>query len=515
MTVSLHRTLTHLETKHTMLILTGQNLTPTAALEAAQKKSPLRLAPEAEALIVASRAFVERILAEGRPVYGINTGFGALSSVAIDAKDVDQLQVNLVRSHASGVGPPLPETVCRLALILRLNTLARGRSGVRLEAAQRLIDILNSGLTPVAPEGGSVGASGDLSPLAHLTLPLMGEGEVYQDGTIVPAGPALAARKIAPLTLKAKEGLAFINGTQVLTAWAVIALDLARKLYDAGDCAGALSLEALFGSHKAFDARIHLERHHPGQIATAEKFRRLLEGGQIEAAHAECGKIQDAYSLRCIAQVHGAGRDALAWAAETVGFELNASTDNPLLFAEDNLSISGGNFHGAPVGYAVDLVSIVLTDLAAMSERRIDRLTNHDLSELPPFLIDHAGLNSGFMIPQVAAASRLSECRTLSAPASGGSIPTSAAKEDHVSMATWGARKAVMIAERVADILAIELLCGAQGLDFRRPLKAGAGVEQIHATVRKVAPFLKSDASPAPLIAAVRQTILDGNYSAL
>ncbi len=498
-----------------MLILTGENLTPTAALEAAQNRSPLQLSAEAEALIGASRAFVDKILAEGRPVYGINTGFGALSSVAIAPGDVDQLQVNLVRSHASGVGAPLPETVCRLALILRLNTLARGRSGVRLATAQKLIEILNAGLTPVAPEGGSVGASGDLAPLAHLTLPLLGEGEVYLNGSITPAGPALGAKKIAPLTLKAKEGLALINGTQVLTAWAVIALDLARKLYDAGDCAGALSLEALFGSHKAFDARIHLERHHPGQIATAEKFRRILEGGQIETAHADCGKIQDAYSLRCIPQVHGAGRDALEWAAAVIGRELNASTDNPLLFAEDNLSISGGNFHGAPVGYAVDLLSIVMTDLGAMSERRIDRLTNRDLSELPAFLIDHAGLNSGFMIPQVAAASRLSECRTLSAPASGGSIPTSAAKEDHVSMATWGARKAALIAERVADILAIELLCGAQGLDFRRPLKAGAGVETIHSVVRKAAPFLKGDASPAPLIAAVRATILAGDYSAL
>ena len=496
-----------------MLTIDGNSLTPEIALAAARAKTPLAFAPAALEKMAASRAFVERILAEGRPVYGINTGFGALSSVAIKAADVDRLQVNLVRSHASGVGPPLPEVICRLALILRLNTLARGRSGVRVEAANKLLEILNAGVTPAAPEGGSVGASGDLAPLAHLSLPLIGEGEMYSGSVIRPATQVLGEKMIAPITLKAKEGLAFINGTQVLSAWAILALDLANKLYDAADCAGALSLEALFGSHKAFDARIHAERHHPGQIATAEKFRALLAGGEIETAHAECGKIQDAYSLRCIPQVHGAGRDALAYAAGVISRELNASTDNPLLFAEDDLSISGGNFHGAPVGYAADLIAIVLTDLAAMSERRIDRLTNHDLSELPPFLIDNAGLNSGFMIPQVAAASRLSECRTLTFPASGGSIPTSAAKEDHVSMATWAARKAVLVAERTADIFAIELLCGAQGLDFRRPLKAGLGVEKIHARVREAAPFLKEDASPAPMIAAVRAQVLAGAYA--
>jgi histidine ammonia-lyase len=496
-----------------MLTLDGNSLTPALALHAAENRLPLALAPAARERMAASRAMVEKILAAGLPVYGINTGFGALSTVAIAPGDVDQLQMNLVRSHASGVGPHLPEVICRLALILRLNTLARGRSGVRPEAADHLLALLNAGITPAAPEGGSVGASGDLAPLAHLTLPLIGEGEVYEGGKIHPAAEVLKRRGLAPLALKAKEGLAFINGTQVLTAWAILALHEAEELYDAADAAGALTLEALFGSHRAFDARIHAERNHPGQIATAAKFRALLDGGTIEAAHADCGKVQDAYSLRCIPQVHGAGRDALAYAAAVIGREINASTDNPLLFAEDNASLSGGNFHGAPVGYAADLVSIVLTDLAAISERRIDRLTNHDLSELPHFLIDHAGLNSGFMIPQVAAASRLSECRTLANPASGGSISTSAAKEDHVSMATWAARKAVLIAERVADVVAIELLCGAQGLDFRRPLRAGTGVEKIHAIVRQSAPFLKSDASPAPMIAALRARILEGAFS--
>jgi histidine ammonia-lyase len=429
----------------------------------------------------------------GKQVYGVNTGFGQLAQVGIASQHLAELQLNLIRSHSAGVGNPLPERVVRAILALRANCLARGHSGIRLQTIDRMTDLLDAGIHPVVPEQGSVGASGDLAPLAHLALALVGEGEVFYRGRRVSAAAALRRAKLEAVHLEAKEGLALINGTQVMSAVGVIALLRAERLAVLADIAGAMSLEALRGSHRAFDPRIHRARPHPGQTASARNLLKLLADSPIERSHADCGKVQDSYSLRCMPQVHGAVRDALGHVRTVLSIEINSSTDNPMVFTREGDLVSGGNFHGQPVSIAMDQLGIACCSLGTISERRIERLLNPALSDLPPFLAHDAGLHSGFMIAQVTAAALVSENKVLAHPSSVDTIPTSAGKEDHVSMGIHAARKAEQIVEHVATVLAIELLCAAQALDLLRPLRPGRGVAASHAAFRRVVRHLDRD----------------------
>ena len=451
------------------------------------------LAAQARTCMMQSRQTIEAILGSGERVYGVNTGFGKLSDVRIAPADLGRLQLNLVRSHACGVGEPLPDEAVRVMLALRANVLAKGLSGARPEVAERLLDLLAADLLPVVPSRGSVGASGDLAPLAHLALALIGEGRCRLQGKEMPTTEALALVGLTPLHLEAKEGLALLNGTQAMVAVGGLALARALRLVDLADAAGATTLEALLGTPAAFDERIHEARPHPGQIRCAERLRDLLEGSEIRESHRlNDPRVQDAYSLRCMPQVHGAVWGALDHARAVVEIETGSATDNPLVFASE--VISGGNFHGAPLGYAFDYAGLALTDLASMSERRIDRLVNPDLSEgLPPFLTSDAGTSSGLMIPHVTAAALLSEAKVLAHPASVDSVPTSGGKEDHVSMGMTAALKLDRLVGLVERILAIELIAACQGLEFRRPLRAGRGVERIYAWVRAVVAPLEAD----------------------
>ena len=471
------------------------------------------LTPEALRRVRAARRVVERAVAGGRQVYGVNTGFGHLAQVRIAGERLDELQLNLVRSHAAGVGRPLPARIVRAILALRANCLARGHSGLRAQTLQRIAELLDHDIVPIVPEQGSVGASGDLAPLAHTALTMIGEGEVLQRGRRVPAARALSRAGLAPLALGAKEGLALINGTQVMTALGALALLRAERLAVFADVAGAMSLEALRGSHRAFDRRIHAARPHRGQIASAANLRRLLRGGTIAASHANCDKVQDNYSLRCMPQVHGAVRDALAYVRTTLEIEVNSSTDNPMVFAEQDALVSGGNFHGQPVSIALDQLAIAVCSLGTISERRIERLLNPELSGLPPFLAHDAGLHSGFMIAQVSAAALVSENKVLAHPASVDSIPTSANKEDHVSMGVHAARKAVQVVDHVATVLGIEALCAAQALDLLRPLRAGAGAEAARRALRRHIAHLESDRVLSGDIERARQLVEDGTLS--
>jgi histidine ammonia-lyase len=441
----------------------------------------------------ASRALVERACRDGRQIYGVNTGFGHLARVRIDDDKLEELQLNLIRSHCAGVGDPLPERVVRAILALRANCLVRGHSGLRLATVERLCAMLRRRIHPVIPSQGSVGASGDLAPLAHLALTLIGEGEVFLDGRRMAAAAALRKTGLAPLRLQAKEGLALINGTQVMSAIGLLALLSAERLCVAADLIGAMSVEALLGSHRAFDREIHDARPQPGQRRSAANLRKLLRGGQIEKSHADCGRVQDCYSLRCIPQVHGAVRDALGYVRGVLECEVNASTDNPMVFAGSGRLLSGGNFHGQPVSLALDHLGTAVCSLGTISERRIERLVNPDLSGLPAFLAHDPGLHSGFMIAQVTAAALVSENKVLAHPASVDTIPTSAAKEDHVSMGAHAARKARSIVDHVRTVLAIELLCAGQALDLRRPLKAAEAVEAGRAALRRRIPHLSRD----------------------
>ena len=474
-----------------------------------------RLDDEARARVEASRAVIDRVLAEGRTVYGVNTGFGKLADRRIPPEKVEALQRNLIRSHACGVGAPLPGDVVALALLFRANALAVGRSGVRPVLIETLLAMLQAGVRPVVPEKGSVGASGDLAPLAHLALPLMGEGRARRGGRETTGADAMAAAGIPVLTLLAKEGLALSNGLQISSAIGARALDLADVLVRTADLAAAASLEALFGSYVPFDARIHAARPHPGQGRTAENVRRLLVDSEVNPAHAGPHKVQDAYSLRCIPQVHGAARDALAHAREVVYREVNSATDNPLVFAEEGDVLSGGNFHGEPVALAMDHAALAIHEIGSISERRIESLVNPTLSEgLPPFLTAESGLNSGFMMAQVTAAALVCETRTLLGPASAESLPTSANQEDHVSLAPLAARRAAAVADEVATILAIELLAAARGLDFRKPLRPGTGVAAAYDLLRETLPERDDDRPLGPEIEAVKARVLTGEILA-
>ena len=474
------------------------------------------LATSAVARVDASRQLIEKILEKEVAVYGVNTGFGKLSDVRIPGSRLSELQVNLLRSHACGLGRPLPDAAVRAMLLLRANVLAKGFSGVRREVIEMLTSLLNREIHPVVPEKGSVGASGDLAPLAHLALVLIGEGEAFYHGERMSGSEALRRAELTPLRLEAKEGLALLNGTQGMTAVASLALYDAQRLVRIADVAGAMSLEALRGTPSAFDPRIQEARPHRGQAAAARHLTVLLDRSEIRESHrTNDSRIQDAYCLRCMPQVHGAVRDALDYVTSIVEIETGSATDNPLVFADSGDVLSGGNFHGAPLSYAFDYAAIAMTDLASISERRIDRLINPDINEgLPPFLSSEAGLSSGYMMAHVAAAALLNECKVLAHPASVDSVPTSGGKEDHVSMGMNAALKLRQIVEDVEQILAIELLCAAQGLDYRKPLKPGKQIEQALAGIRKIVPPLKADRPPATDINQLVQAIHEDLFEA-
>jgi histidine ammonia-lyase len=486
-----------------------------AISEVARDDRAVLIGPRARAAMARSRAIVDAVVAGGDrapAVYGVNTGFGALAEVRISASQVAELQRNLVRSHASGVGAPLPRDAVRAMMLLRAAVLATGRSGARVACCERLCELLAAGVHPVIPTRGSVGASGDLAPLAHLALGMIGEGDAEYRGQIVPAAEALRRAQVEPLALEAKEGLTLLNGTQHMTAVGGLAVLDADATCRIADVAGALSLEALKGTARAFDERVIAARPHPGQIAVATSLRALLAGSAIAESHKDCGKVQDPYSLRCMPQVHGATRDVLAFARAVLEREAASSTDNPLVV--DDEMISGGNFHGQPVALALDAAAIAVAELANISERRVEQLVNPHLSSgLPPFLARDSGLHSGFMIAQVAAASLVSENKVLAHPASVDSIPSSAGREDHVSMGATAAIKLAQIHDHVRTVLAIELLAAAQGIDLRRPLTTTPRLEAVHAAIRARVPAMHVDRPLAPDIATARALIDDGTIA--
>jgi len=460
--------------------------------------------------VQASRRVVDEAVARGAVVYGVTTGFGNFADVHIPLDRLRELQLNLVRSHAAGVGDPLDEATTRSLMLLRANVLAKGFSGVRLATLERLVELLNRGILPLVPGQGSVGASGDLAPLAHLALALVGEGDCLVGGRRMPAAEALRAAGLAPLVLEPKEGLALINGTQLMTAVGGLAVASARRLVPSADVVGALTLDALQGTDVAFDPRIHAARPHPGQAASARNLRRLLEGSPLRESHRNCGRVQDAYSLRCMPQVHGAVRDALDYVTRTHVVEMNAATDNPMVFADTGEILSGGNFHGQPVAIAADLLAIAAAELGAISERRTDRLVNPALSGLPAFLAREGGLQSGLMMAHVTAAALASESKTLSHPASVDSIPTSAGREDHVSMGPTAAWKASRVVSNTARVLAVELLAACEALEFRRPLRSSPPLEAVHALVRGRVAAHEQDRILGPEIEALASLLRDG-----
>ena len=477
--------------------------------------APIRLDSGCESQVRASAATVQDIVAAGKPAYGINTGFGKLAKVRIPDDQLEVLQVNLVRSHAVGVGTLLDDPTVRLILALKIASLARGYSGVRWEVLETLVAMYNARIWPCIPAQGSVGASGDLAPLAHLTLGAMGEGMVRVDGQIQPAAKALRAAGIVPIRLAAKEGLALLNGTQVSTGIALVALFAAEQAFSAAVVAGAMTVDAAGGSDTPFDPRIQAVRGQRGQVHVAGLYRDLLAGSAIRESHRHVDtRVQDPYSLRCQPQVMGASFDVLGQAATTLLIEANAVSDNPLVFPDTGEVLSGGNFHAEPVAFAADQIAIAIAEVGALSERRIALLVDASISGLPPFLVAEAGINSGFMIAHVTAASLASENKTLAHPASIDSLPTSANQEDHVSMATFAARKAVDVAVNVRRIVAIELLAAGQGIEFRRPLRSSEPLEAALALLRGAVPSYDQDRYFAPDIVAADQLIADGSFSA-
>jgi histidine ammonia-lyase len=497
-----------------MMQLAGQTLSLSEIAMVALENAPVEVASSVHARIRESREVIEKIVAQGGVVYGVSTGFGKLAEVQIPAGELRQLQLNLVRSHACGIGRPLSIPEVRAMILLRANVLALGLSGIRLEVIELLCALLNRGVHPVIPEKGSVGASGDLAPLAHLALVLIGEGEAFYEGERMPGKAALEKAGLRPVILEAKEGLALLNGTQAMHAVGGLALLRAKRLTRIADIAGAMSLEGLKGTPTAFDPRIHEARPHPGQRAVAEHLCHLLRESEIRQSHLNGDpRVQDAYSLRCMPQVHGAVRDALAHCENVLEIESGSATDNPLVFADGGDVLSGGNFHGAPLALALDYAAIAVTDLMSISERRTDRLVNPDLNEgLPAFLAPHAGTHSGFMILHVAAVSLLCEAKVLAHPASVDNLPTSGGKEDHVSMGMTGALKLRTIVDNAEHLFAIELLSSAEALEFRRPLKGGAGVEQAYERVRAISPAVDEDRSLSSDIERVATAIREGNF---
>jgi histidine ammonia-lyase len=482
-----------------MIQLDGDTLTLEQLVAIADDYAEIALASTARARVNAARAVVDARAAGDAPVYGINTGFGSFAETRIDRHDLAALQVNLVRSHAAGVGEPLPVRAVRASMALRANVLAKGFSGVRLDTLETLVTALNRRVHPYVPSRGSVGASGDLAPLAHVALGLIGEGDVW-DGQ----------RRTA--AAGAKEGLALIHGTQVSTAVTALALAGAERLARAADVTAALAIDALQGSMRPFDPRIHAARPFSGQAVSADNLARLLAGSAINAAHANCGRVQDAYSMRCAPQVHGAARETLAWVRHIVATEMNAATDNPMVFADTEEIISGGNFHAAPVAIASDALAIAVAQLCTISERRAERLVNPALSGLPAFLTRHGGLQSGLMIAQVTAAALTSEIKTRAHPASIDTIPTSANKEDHVSMSMGAALKAERALHLARHVIAVEVLCACQALDLLAPLTTSVPLARVHAAVREHVPTLVDDRPPAPDLDRIAEMISSGSF---
>jgi histidine ammonia-lyase len=502
-----------------VLTLDGQPLTLAQIESVSVSRIRVDIAGAARERIAASRALIEQIIASGQTVYGVNTGFGKLADVRVSNENLAQLQLNLVRSHAGGVGQPLSEAESRAMLLLRANVLAKGFSGTRIELLELLVALLNAGVHPVIPEKGSVGASGDLAPLAHLALVVIGEGEAFYKGERLPGAKALNRAGLKPVQLAAKEGLALLNGTQAMVAVGGLAVARAERLVRLADVAGAMSLDSLLGTPVAFDPRIQQARPHEGQIAAAAHLTALMQGSEIRESHREhCSRVQDAYCLRCMPQVHGAVRGALAHVASVLETEAGSATDNPLIFPDGKGGgdvLSGGNFHGAPLSYALDYAAIAITDLAGITERRIDRLLNPDINEgLPAFLSPDPGLSSGFMIAQIVAAALINECQVLAHPSSTRSIPTDGGKEDHVSMGMTGALKLRQIVEHVERIAAIELMCAAQAIEFRRPLKSSPRLEAVHDVVRQVVPKLEQDRVLAGDIDGLAAAIREGAFNA-
>jgi histidine ammonia-lyase len=500
-----------------MLELRGQPLTLSEIVAVAGGQEQVMLSAEARARCQASRTIVEQIVAENRAVYGVNTGFGKLSDVHIDPDKLSELQLNLVRSHSCGLGNPLSEVEARAMLLLRANVLACGMSGARSVVADTLVAMLEQGVTPVIPEKGSVGASGDLAPLAHLALAAIGEGEAFYKGERLAGGEALKRAGIQPLQLEVKEGLALLNGTQAMGAVGALALHRAERVTHLADVAGAMSLEALKGTPVAFDERIHAARPHAGQIAVAAHLRTLLTGSEIRESHLQNDpRVQDAYSLRCMPQVHGAVRDALKHARGIVETETGSATDNPLVFSETGDVLSGGNFHGAPLAMVFDYAAIALTDLMSITERRIDRLVNPDANEnLPAFLTRQPGTSSGFMMLQVTAVALLSEAKVLAHPASVDNVPTDGGKEDHVSMGMTGATKLRSIVDIAEAATAIELITAAEGLEYRKPLAPGRGVQSAYEIVRARVARLEADRSMSADIESIVAAIRQGEFDLL
>jgi len=504
------------------LHINGKDLTLENVREAAVDRRPVLLAADARQAVDRARAVVEEIVASNKLAYAVTTGVGKLSDVRIVGDQIRELQINLVRSHAVGVGDPLLAAETRAMMLLRANSLAKGYSGVRAVVIDTLCEMLNRGVTPYVPSQGSVGASGDLAPLAHLALALVGEGECFDTaGKLIPSGEALKQAQIKPLVLEAKESISLINGTQAMLAVGTLALLAAETLADSADVLGGLCCDALKGTDTAFDERIHQARPHGGQIESAANLRKMLEGSEIRESHRTCGRVQDAYSLRCIPQVHGAVRDTLVHCRNVFEIEANSAVDNPLVFITDAKNsvgdvISGGNFHGEPLAFALDFLAIALSALAGISERRIERLVNPALSEgLPPFLAEGAGLNSGFMMAQVTAAALASENKVLAHPASVDSITTSGNKEDFVSMGMTAANKLKRIVDNTRNVLAIEAMAVAQAIDFLAPLKSSKRGQVAHAAIRAVCSTVDKDRIMYKDFARIAELIASGKVAAV
>ena len=497
------------------LKLNGNNLTFDDLREVVYDNRPVMLAPDAREKVDAARAVVDKLVRENRVAYAITTGVGKLSDVHIEPAQNRQLQLNLIRSHSAGVGEPLSEAETRAMMVLRANSLAKGFSGVRADVINLLCEMVSRKVHPVIPSQGSVGASGDLAPLAHLALAMIGEGEVFYEGARMNSAEAMRRAQIKPLVPEAKEAISLINGTQAMLAVGSLALLSAENLAATADVLGAMTLDALRGTDVAFDERIHTARPHTGQMKVAENLRRLIAGSEIRQSHKDCNRVQDAYSLRCIPQVHGAVRDTLDFCRRTFDVEMNSAVDNPLVFVQKGQPvgdvISGGNFHGQPLAFALDYLAIVLTALAGISERRIERLVNPALNEnLPAFLAPDAGINSGFMMPQVTAAALASENKVLAHPASVDSITTSGNKEDYVSMGMAAAIKLKKVVANTTHVLAIEACAAAQAIDFLAPLKTSPLLQRAHAAIRKVSPRIEQDRVFASDFARIAEVIRSG-----
>jgi histidine ammonia-lyase len=480
-----------------------------------EQPTALRLSAQDRGRIAVSSSLVDKIIATGDAAYGINTGFGLLAQTRIPNEQLELLQRNLLLSHAAGIGEALPDAVVRLILALKINALARGHSGITMAVIDALLALLEHEVYPVIPAQGSVGASGDLAPLAHLSTVLLGIGQVRVRGATLPAAEGLRAAGLEPLKLRAKEGLALINGTQVSTALALAGLFGAEDIFGAAVIAGAMSVDALKGSDSPFDARIHEVRGQPGQIAVAREYRDLIAGSDIRASHLDCTRVQDPYSFRCQPQVMGACLDLIRNCSVTLGLEANAVTDNPLLFVEAGDVLSGGNFHAEPVAFAADTLALALAEMGSLAERRVAVLVDPKMSGLPAFLVENSGVNSGFMIAQVTAAALVSENKTIATPCSVDSIPTSANQEDHVSMATHGARRLGPMVDNAAAVIGIELLAAAQGIDFHRPSKSSPSLEMVHAGIRKDVPFYAADRYFSPDIQIAQHWVKSGRFASL